>query len=118
MTGAAILPIATKGAAVNGPVVWHLLGYPFEAGSMIAALCACIAVRFYIVQHETGPNRWLLDVPVSSIALMFAAGIVVTFRPQPLTALIYGTGMGALGAGLIRIAKNKVDRMFGERPED
>jgi len=118
MTGAAFVPIATKGAAVTGPVVWHLLGYPFEAGSMIAALCACVAVRFYIVQHEAGANRWVLDVPVSSIALMFAAAIVVTFRPQPLTALIYGTGVGALGAGLIRIAKKHVDRLFGEQPED
>ena len=110
-------PMARKGSALPSPNPANTRSAA-GAGSMIAALCACVAVRFYIVQHETGPNRWLLDVPVSSIALMFAAGIVVTFRPQPLTALIYGTGMGALGAGLIRIAKNKVDRMFGERPED
>ncbi len=103
-----------KGGRVNGPVVWHLLGYPFEAGSMIAALCACLAVRFYVVQHSAGANRWLLDIPVSAISLMFTAGIIVTARPQPLTALLFGTGLGAIGAGLIRIAKKHVDRFLGE----
>lgn len=103
-----------KGDRVNGPTVWHLLGYPFEAGSMIAALCACVAVRFYVVQHSSGANRWLLDIPVSLLTLMFTAGIIVTMRPQPLTALLFGTGLGAIGAGLIRIAKKHVDRVLGE----
>jgi len=104
----------TKGAAVTGPVIWHLLGYPFEAGSMIAALCACIAVRFYVVQHGAGANRWLLDVPVSALAFMFTAGIIVTARPAPLTALLFGTGVGALGAGIIKLAKGYVDRWLGD----
>lgn len=103
-----------KGAAMTGPVVWHLLGYPFEAGSMIAAICACLAVRFYVVQHDAGANRWVLDIPVSALTLMFTAGIIISTRPQPLTALIYGTGLGAIGAGLIRIAKKHVDRFLGD----
>lgn len=99
---------------MTGPVVWHLLGYPFEAGSMIAAICACLAVRFYVVQHDAGANRWVLDIPVSALTLMFTAGIIISTRPQPLTALIYGTGLGAIGAGLIRIAKKHVDRFLGD----
>ena len=59
-TAGALLPVAAsalaayKGATVatSQPVVWHVLGYPFEAGSMIAAICACIAVRFYVVQRD------------------------------------------------------------------
>lgn len=41
-----------RGATVttSTPTIWVVLGYPFEAGSMIAALCACAAVRFYVVQ--------------------------------------------------------------------
>lgn len=106
--------IIKKGDAVTGPVVWHLLGYPFEAGSMIAALCACVAVRFYVVQHGAGANRWLLDIPVSALAFMFTAGIIVTARPAPLTALLFGTGVGALGAGIIKLAKGYVDRWLGD----
>ncbi len=111
---AAAAATISKGATMTGPVVWHALGYPFEAGSMIAALCACIAVRFYVVQHGAGANRWLLDIPVSALALMFTAGIIVTARPAPLTALLFGTGVGALGAGIIKIAKTYVDRWFHE----
>ena len=118
LTAAAPMVVAAaevdRGTRVTGPVVWHLLGYPFEAGSMIAALCACIAVRFYVVQHGAGTNRWILDIPVSALTLMFTAGIIVTMRPQPLTALLFGTGLGAIGAGLIRIAKKHVDRFLGE----
>lgn len=122
MSGAAAAPVVAgaaeigKGGAVSGPVVWHVLGYPFEAGSMIAALCACLAVRFYVVQHGAGANRWVLDIPVSALTFMFTAGLIISIRPQPLTALLFGTGIGALGAGLIRIAKKHVDRFFGETP--
>jgi len=118
---AAILPVAAaavasdRSAAVvaTAPVVWSLLGYQFEAGSMIAALCACLAVRFYVSRQENGVHPWALDLPVSALALMFTAAAVVSRRPEPLFALLLGTGFGILGAGIIAIAKKYVDRWLG-----
>ncbi|MEN2748173.1 hypothetical protein [Sphingomonas sp. T9W2] len=117
---AALAPVAAamgqdKGAtvAVSVPIVWHFLGYPFEAGSMIAAICACIAVRFYVVQTDRKAHRWTVDVPVSALTLLFTAGMVISQRPEPLWALMTGTGIGALGAGIISIALTWVQRATG-----
>lgn len=119
-TVGALVPVAAamgqdKGAtvAVSVPTVWHFLGYPFEAGSMIAAICACIAVRFYVVQTDRKAHRWTVDVPVSALTLLFTAGMVISQRPEPLWALMAGTGIGALGAGIISIALNWVQRATG-----
>jgi hypothetical protein len=88
----------------DGPTVWFLLGYPFEAGSMIAALCACLMVRFYVVQTGRDQHRWTVDVPVTALVMMFSAAAVIRMRPDPALALFIGTGLGALGAGIISIA--------------
>lgn len=119
-TAGAVVPVARvaamdKGATVQAsvPTIWHFLGYPFEAGSMIAALCACVAVRFYVVQTERKAHRWTVDVPVSALSLFFTAGLVISQRPEPLWALMTGTGIGALGAGIISIALTWVQRATG-----
>ncbi|MGN7160863.1 hypothetical protein [Sphingomonas sp. SAFR-052] len=114
---AALAPVAAamgqdKGAtvAVSVPTVWHFLGYPFEAGSMIAGVCACLAVRFYVVQTDRKAHRWTVDVPVSALTLLFTAGMVISQRPEPLGALMTGTGIGALGAGIISVALSWLQR--------
>jgi len=121
-TVGALIPIAAAAVTTTAggnavmppaPTVWHVLGYPFEAGSMIAALCACAAVRFYVVQKEYRQHRWTLDAPISLLTLMFTASAVIRVRPDPAMALIYGTGLGILGAGIIAIAKKNVDRVLG-----
>ncbi len=101
---------ADKSATVNpaGPSIWYFFGYPFEAGSMIAAICACIAVRLYVAQKDRAQYRWNIDFPVSALTIMTTAMAVVRLRPDPGLALIYGTGIGALGVGLITIALNFV----------
>lgn len=129
ITAGAVAPVAAQAIAADTgetvttsqPTIWHLFGYPFEAGSMIAALCACVAVRFWVVQQEARPHRWQLDVPVSALALMLTAAIVARLRPDPVVALLYGTGVGVLGAGIITIAKQYVDRwlkVIGVTPPD
>lgn len=80
---------------------------------MIAALAACVAVRFWAVQKDYAHHRWSLDVPVTMLALMFTAAAVISVRPVPLIALLLGTGLGVLGAGIIMIAKKYVDRWLG-----
>lgn len=120
MTMGALLPVAAaavasdRGAAiaVTAPDVWSVLGYQFEAGSMIAALCACAAVRYYVSQ-QPGVHRLALDLPISTLVLMFTAAAVTKQRPEPLYALAIGTGFGILGAGIIAIAKKYMDQFLG-----
>lgn len=127
ITMGAVLPVLAAAVvgdtgatvATSVPVVWHLLGYPFEAGSMIAALCACLAVRFYVVQTERTHHRWTIDVPVHALAVMFTAAQVIARRPEPIEALFTGTGYGALGATIITIALGWVKRNtpnFDDKP--
>ena len=119
-TTGAFIPVAAAAVArdtgatvpTSSPVIWHFAGYPFEAGSMIAALCACIAVRFYVAQTDRQKYRWTVDASVTVLALLFTAGAVMQLRPDPALALIYGTGLGALGAGIIAIALNFVQSKF------
>ncbi len=115
-TMGALLPVAAaalasdKGATVatSQPLIWNFVGYPFEAGSMIAGLCACLAVRFYVSAKAGKEHRWTLDWPVSALALLFTAGAVMRLRPDPALALIYGTGLGAMGVTIITVALNFV----------
>ncbi len=98
--------------ATAQPVIWHLLGYPFEAGSMIAALCACVAARVYVTFKTHKVPRWALDVPVMVLVMMFTAAGVAAWQPDPLLALIVGTGFGAIGAGVIAWSAKQLEKVF------
>ncbi len=108
-TAGAALPVAAaaiakdKAATVTEsvPQIWYFLGYPFEAGSMIAGICACLAVRFYVSQEDRKDHRWNVDLPVSLLTLLFTAGMIIRLRPEPLWALVYGTGLGSAGVLII-----------------
>ncbi len=129
-TMAAILPVAAaalteKGAtiATSVPVIWHFLGYPFEAAGMIAALFACFAARFWIgaAQSVRQEHRWSLDIPVTGMALAVSAAIVIAMRPEPLGGLLYGAGLGVLGEGIFKIAEKylqKAGAVFGVETTD
>lgn len=108
VTAAALAADKTAMRNPAGPSIWYFFGYPFEAGSMIAAICACLAVRLYVAQKERADHRWNIDLPVSALTLMTTATAVIRLRPDPALALIDGTGIGALGVGLITIALNFV----------
>lgn len=108
-TVGAVLPAAAaalakdKAATVteSTPVIWHFVGYAFEAGSMIAGICACLAVRFYVSQEARKDHRWNVDLPVSVLTLLFTAGMIIRLRPEPFWALVYGTGLGSAGVLII-----------------
>lgn len=108
VTAAALAADKTAMRNPAGPSIWYFFGYPFEAGSMIAAIRACLAVRLYVAQKERADHRWNIDLPVSALTLMTTATAVIRLRPDPALALIDGTGIGALGVGLITIALNFV----------
>ena len=119
-TAAAVFPVAAQAVAKTGatvttsaPTIWFFLGYPFEAGGMISALFGCASARFWIGAGEMArrEHRWVLDAPVSSMTLALAAGLVISLHPEPLTALLYGAGVGILGEGVFKLAEQRIAKL-------
>lgn len=104
---------AAATSAAAQPVIWTLLGYQFEAASMIAGLCACLMVRIWVSLNDRSARvwAWSIDLTVTAISMLFTAGWIVLQRPAPFYALLSGTGFGALGAGIIAIALGWVKRI-------
>jgi hypothetical protein len=104
---------AAATSAVAQPVIWTLLGYQFEAASMVSGLCACLMVRIWVSLN--GPTSkswtWSVDLTVTAMSMLFTAGWIVLQRPAPFYALMSGAGFGALGAGVIAIALAWVKRI-------
>ena len=100
-------------AAAAQPVIWSLLGYQFEAASMIAGLSACLMVRIWVSLNDRSAKLWAwgVDLTVTAIAMLFTAGWIALQRPAPFYALLSGTGFGALGAGIIAMALAWVKRI-------
>ena len=121
-SAAALVPVASAIAAKTGatvatavPVIWHFLGYPFEAASMVAALFGCLSARLWIGAGQAirKLHRWSLDIPVSGMALAATAGVIASRRPEPLYALLAGAGLGVLGEGIFKLAERYIDKLTG-----
>jgi len=131
-TAGAVLPVAAAAVAKTGatvttstPTIWFFLGYPFEAAGMIAALFGCVSARFWIGAGEIArrEHRWILDAPVSCMTLGVAAGLVISLHPEPLSALLYGGGVGILGEGVFKLAEQRIDKLkavmgLGDKPAE
>lgn len=120
-SGAALSVMAAATAASKpAPEVWHLLGYPFEAAGMIAALFGCFCARWWSVEQLRMRKtlRWTLDVPISALTFAVTMGAIITTRPEPLLALGTGAGIGVVGEGLFKLAQRYVEKLglFGEAP--
>jgi len=105
-------------AAALTPLTKDLLGYPFEVAPMIAAVLSCWVVRLYYGARARSKEGWLVDVSITMLTSLFTVGAVLMMRPSPFPALILGTGIGAIGAGLIRIAEKKARRLFDDEPPE
>lgn len=119
-TAGAVLPVAAAAVAKTGatvttstPTIWFFLGYPFEAAGMIAAMFGCLSARFWIGAGEIArrEHRWILDAPVSCMTLAVAAGLVISLHPEPLSALLYGGGVGILGEGVFKLAEQRINKL-------
>lgn len=109
-TGVAVLGTATAAtAALPKPVVWHFLGYPFEAASMIAAIFAAIVTRIIINTRAKSTNR-TLDFAVIALVLLTTVSIVAGMHANLVGGLLYGTGIATVGEGILRIAEKWVNR--------
>lgn len=124
-SGAAVTPVAAAAldkakVVATEPVIWHFLGYSFEAAGMVAALFGCLAARYWVgaalaLKKE---HRWSIDVPVSGMALATSAGFMMIMRPNPLMSLLIGAGIGIIGEGLFTIAERqaRASGALGARP--
>lgn len=104
------MPKAALAGGATVPVIWTVLGYQFEAASMIAGLSACLMVRVWVSLTDKSRQGIAIDVTVTGISLLFTAGWIISQRPEPFYALMSGTGFGALGAGIIALALKWVKR--------
>ena len=102
-----LVPMHTASAQ---PVLWSVLGYPFEAASMIAGLSACLMGRHWASLNAGWATLWTraVDMTVTAIAILFTAGWIALQRPAPFYALLSGTGFGA---GTIAVALAWVKRI-------
>jgi hypothetical protein len=65
------------------------------------------------VHEGRAAHRWIIDLPVSALTLLFTAGTVIKLPPGPIWALVNGTGIGAAGALLIGARLAWVKRCSG-----
>ena len=113
-SAAATAGIVASGApAEHSPVVWQLLGYPFEAAGMIAALFACFCARWWSAEQlrQRKTFRWSLDIPVSALTFAAAVCTVIALRPSPWSGLVYGAGLGVIGEGLFYMARKQTEKL-------
>lgn len=105
--------ILIASSVITQPVIWRILGYQFEAASMIAGLSACLMVRIRVSLTNISDSSWAwrIDLVVTVLSMLFTAGWIVLQRPAPFYALLSGTGFGALGAGIIAAALTWVKRI-------
>lgn len=71
---------------------------------MLAGLISCATVRIYIGATAKTRQGVVVDAAITTLTLLFTAGAIASQRPSPFFALLTGTGLGALGAGIIKIA--------------
>lgn len=109
-TGVTVLGIGTAAtAALPKPVVWHFLGYPFEAASMVAAIFAATVTRIIINTRAKSTNR-TLDFAVLALVLLTTASIVAGWHVNLVGGLLWGTGLATVGEGILRVAEKYVNK--------
>lgn len=113
ISAAALGGVATAAATTAPtPVVWHFFGYPFEVASMIAAVMAAIAVRVVINLRNRSTSVGL-DLAVLGLVLVTTVAVVAGAQTNLTQGLLYGTGIGTIGEGLIRIAEKYTNKGLG-----
>ena len=108
------VPLGPVAAAAVTPVLADLLGYQFEVAPMLLAVISCVIVRVYKGATAKTRQGWVVDISISLLTVLFTVVMVITARPGPLLAAVLGTGMGAIGAGLIAYAEKRARAALGE----
>ncbi|WP_242095407.1 hypothetical protein [Sphingomonas sp. CROZ-RG-20F-R02-07] len=110
--------LGAAAAGVVTPAMGDLAGYQFEWAPMVMGVSSCVIVRVYMGLADKSREGWLADLAITALTVLFTVGIVISSRPSLLMALVLGTGLGAIGAGLIGIAEKKTSAVLGEETAD
>jgi len=99
-------------SAVSVPVVWDFLGYHFQAGPLIVTVCCALMTRLIVSLNAPGHKRWLLDGLVTGLSVLVSALWVQANSLSLLPAGVSGIAFGAIGIGIIGIAKSQAGAAF------
>ena len=99
---------ASAGAGATIPVVWSFLGFDFQAGPVIVGVCAVILTRLLITLNSTGRRRIIVDALVCALSALITALWIQAHSLDLLQSGLTGIGFGALGLGILGIAKSQV----------
>jgi hypothetical protein len=94
--------------AAREPVVWWILGYPFQAGPMVVCLMAVLITRVVIGLQAKSKGQFWLDVAIILICMLVTVLWVQAHQMDLLAAGLTGIGIGATGTGIIGFAKSAV----------
>ena len=104
--------IGGSASALSVPVVWDFLGYHFQAGPLVVTVCGALMTRLIVSLKAGGKKRWLLDGLVTGLSVLVSALWVQANNLSLLPAVVSGIGFGALGVGIISVAKGQMGAAF------
>lgn len=107
-----IAAVGAGAASVGVPVIWDFLGYKFEAGPLIVTVCATLMTRLIVSLNTSGHRRLTLDIVVTGLSVLVSALWVQAHQLELLPAGITGIMFGAVGIGIIGLAKSQATAAF------
>lgn len=100
---------AAAGAAATAPVpvVWTILGYPFEAGPLVVSILVVLITRLCVFLNTHGRRQVYLDVAVTVLCSVIAAVWTQAHALSLLPAAVSSMTIAGIGYGLIGMAKSQ-----------
>lgn len=98
--------------AASVPVTWDFLGYSYHPGPVLIAIFAVAITRAIVFLQTTGRRQVALDVLISMLCALVAALWTQAHSLDLLQAGLTGIGTGAIGIGIIGIAKGQIGAAF------
>lgn len=101
---------AVAGAAATAPVpvVWTILGYPFEAGPLMVSILVVLITRLCVFLNTHGRRQVYLDVAVTVLCSVIAAVWTQAHALSLLPAAVSSMTIAGIGYGLIGMAKSQM----------
>ena len=101
---------AVAGAAATAPVpvVWTILGYPFEAGPLVVSILVVLITRLCVFLNTHGRRQVYLDVAVTVLCSVIAAVWTQAHALSLLPAAVSSMTIAGIGYGLIGIGKSRM----------
>ena len=101
---------AAAGAAATAPVpvVWTILGYPFEAGPLVVSILVVLITRLCVFLNTRGRRQVYLDVAVTVLCSVIAAVWTQAHALSLLPAAVSSMTIAGIGYGLIGIGKSRM----------